>query len=103
MPEEDFALLLESAAEMTHILQGKRQPSRVIRVKAPKAIPARAALSITRPDLAAMLGVSPRTIENWEQGRRSIPRMARIILNIAARHPKVLREASQSVQHRAKP
>jgi putative transcriptional regulator len=96
MTDEDFGQLLQSANEMTEILQGKRSASRVIRVKAPGALPARIEQGIARADLALMLGVSARTIENWEQGRRRVPRMARIILNIAKQNPMVLEQASRN-------
>ena len=96
MTDEDFGQLLQSANEMTEILQGKRPASRIIRVKAAGALPARVEQGIARADLALMLGVSARTIENWEQGRRRVPRMARIILNIAKQHPMVLEQASRN-------
>lgn len=49
----------------------------------------RAAHGLSRAKLAARLGVSPRTVEGWELGRRAIPRMVEILLRslTAARRP----------------
>ena len=89
-------MILNQYQNHCEILQGKRPASRIIRVKAPGAPPARVEQGIARADLALMLGVSARTIENWEQGRRRMPRRARIILNIAKQHPMVLDQASRN-------
>jgi putative transcriptional regulator len=48
-----------------------------------------------RPDLsqsefAALLGVSVKTLQNWEQGRRSPHGAARVLLHVAEKHPDVL-------------
>lgn len=39
---------------------------------------------------AQLLGVSTRTLQEWEQGRRSPSGAARTLLLIAARNPRVL-------------
>jgi putative transcriptional regulator len=41
---------------------------------------------------AALLGVSPRTLQDWEQGRRQPTGAAKTLLRVAERHPEVLRE-----------
>jgi transcriptional regulator with XRE-family HTH domain len=41
---------------------------------------------------AALLGVSPRTLQDWEQGRREPTGAAKTLLRVAERHPEVLRE-----------
>ena len=41
---------------------------------------------------ADLLGVSPRTVQEWEQGRRQPSGAARSLLAIAARRPDVLSE-----------
>jgi putative transcriptional regulator len=43
-----------------------------------------------RPPLA--LGLSKRTIEQWEQGRRQPSGAAKTLLKIVERHPEVLLE-----------
>jgi putative transcriptional regulator len=41
---------------------------------------------------AKLLGVSVRTLQEWEQGRRNPSGAAQTLLAIAKRHPEVLRE-----------
>lgn len=52
----------------------------------------RAGLSQTR--FAEVLGVSVRTLQDWEQGRRNPSGAASALLKIAARHPEVIWEAA---------
>ncbi len=60
----------------------------------PKAI--RDALRQTQEGFAELLGVSVRTLQNWEQGRR-VPRgPARRLLHVASRYPVELLDAIQA-------
>ena len=49
---------------------------------------------LSQADFAAVLGVSKRTLEQWEQGRREPSGAARTLLRIAERHPEVLIEVA---------
>jgi putative transcriptional regulator len=53
---------------------------------------ARARSGLSRQKFAELLGVSPRTLQEWEQGRRHPSGAARALLAIAVRRPDVLRE-----------
>ena len=53
---------------------------------------ARAASGLTQAQFAALMGVSMRTLQEWEQGRRKPSGAAQTLLTVAARHPEVLRE-----------
>lgn len=44
---------------------------------------------------AELLGVSPRTLQDWKQGRREPTGAARTLLRVAVRHPEALRELSR--------
>lgn len=55
---------------------------------------ARAKTGLSQENFAALLGISPRTLRDWEQGRRSPSGAARTLLRIAAMHPEVLREVA---------
>jgi len=55
---------------------------------------ARAKAGLSQDKFAALLGISPRTLRDWEQGRRSPSGAAKTLLRIAAKHPKVLREVA---------
>lgn len=47
---------------------------------------------LSQAEFAAALGVSKRTLEQWEQGRRKPSGAAKQLLKIAERHPEVLLE-----------
>jgi putative transcriptional regulator len=47
---------------------------------------------LSQAQFAKVLGVSARTLQEWEQGRRQPAGAARSLLAIAARRPEVLRE-----------
>jgi len=46
----------------------------------------------SQSQFARLLGVSVRTIQDWEQGRRTPSGAARTLLLVAAEHPQVLLE-----------
>jgi putative transcriptional regulator len=49
-------------------------------------------IGVSQSSFAAMLNVSPRTLQEWEQGRRQPTGPARSLLIIAARKPEVIQE-----------
>jgi putative transcriptional regulator len=49
---------------------------------------------LSQAQFAAALGVSKRTLEQWEQGRRQPSGAAHTLLKIAERHPEVLLEVA---------
>ena len=53
---------------------------------------ARLKSGLTQAQFAALLGVSKRTLEQWEQGRREPSGAAKTLLRVAEMFPKVLRE-----------
>ena len=52
---------------------------------------ARLKAGLTQEQFAALLGVSRRTVEQWEQGRRKPSRAAQTLIKVAELHPEVLR------------
>jgi len=75
------------------ILQGLRElkrgeHGRVINL--PDVASVRATTGLSQARFAALLGVSVRTLQDWEQGRRAPSGAARTLLLIAARNPGVL-------------
>lgn len=77
------------------ILEGMRQlkrgeVGRVVNVPSVAAIRERTALS--QAQFAALLGVSVRTLQEWEQGRRAPSGAARTLLMVAAKNPQALLE-----------
>jgi putative transcriptional regulator len=79
------------------ILRGIREIKRgeygrVINVPSVSAIRERTGLS--QSQFARLLGVSVRTLQEWEQGRRAPSGAARTLLLIAAKNPRALREVA---------
>jgi len=77
----------------SEILEGIREikrgrPGRVINIPAVSDIREGTGLSQSR--FATLLGVSVRTLQDWEQGRRSPSGAARTLLLIAKNDPKAL-------------
>jgi putative transcriptional regulator len=74
---------------LTGIRQLKRgEVGRVITL--PPIAEIRAKVGLSQSEFARLLGVSVRTLQEWEQGRRAPSGPARTLLAIAARNPKVL-------------
>ncbi|MFP5238881.1 MAG: helix-turn-helix domain-containing protein [Acidobacteriota bacterium] len=53
---------------------------------------ARARTGLSQSQFAALLGISVRTLHDWEQGRREPSGPAKTLLKIVSRHPEVLRD-----------
>lgn len=87
MKEELFNELVASIKEGGAILRGEKEPSRVFRLDQAGIKRIREDYNLTQEQFAAMLGLSVRTLRNWEQGRRVPDRSAEILLKIAERHP----------------
>lgn len=55
---------------------------------------AREKSGLSQAQFAALLGVSARTLQDWEQGRREPSAAARTLIRIAELDPKVLRKVA---------
>ncbi len=77
--------LLQAAAELSNA------PWRVGQKTNAKTI--REALRQTQAGFAELLGVSVKTLQNWEQGRRDPQGPAKRLLHVASRHPVELLDA----------
>ena len=65
---------------------------RIFRVEVTPATEARLKLGLSQADFAAMLGVSVRTLQDWEQGRREPSGAAKALLKVAVAAPKTVRK-----------
>jgi putative transcriptional regulator len=66
-----------------------------VRVVSSPVIEARAKTGLSQSQFAALLGVSVRTLQGWEQGRKQPSGAARTLLAIASTNPKALLAVAQ--------
>jgi len=98
--EETFEELVASVREGGAILRGEAPPSRQFVVEGPDVQRIRASYKLSQSEFAALLGISVATLQNWEQGRRSPNGPARVLLQVAARHPDAVWDVIRPVIRR---
>jgi putative transcriptional regulator len=86
--EELGVKLLQSVREMK-----TRNFARVTEVAPNEVTLARQGTGMSQAEFAAALSISKRTLQEWEQGRRSPSGAAHALIRIAGKHPKVVRDA----------
>ncbi len=88
MKKKMFDQLVGSVREAGAILRGHKKPARrfVIGASGIKAIRQRTSLS--QADFAHLIGVSVKTLQNWEQDRRRPTGPAAVLLRIISRQPR---------------
>ena len=90
MKDELFNELAASIREGGKILRGKEKPSRKFIIEAPDVKKIRSNYKLSQNEFAALMGISVKTLRNWEQGRRVPEGAARVLLQVAAKHPEVI-------------
>jgi putative transcriptional regulator len=90
MKDELFKELAISVREGGKILRGKAKPSREFIVEAPDVKEIRSNYGLSQSEFATLMGISVKTLRNWEQGRRAPEGAARVLLQVAAKHPEVI-------------
>lgn len=79
--------LLKSVREMK---TGQR--GRVTNIAVNEVVEARQGTGLSQSEFAEALQISKRTLQEWEQGRRSPSGAAKALIRIAKQHPEVVRE-----------
>jgi len=72
----------------THVLSGRTiilEPSQIQAIRQKQAL--------SQEEFAGLFGVSIRTLQQWEQGRRQPQGPARALLKVIAHNPKMVQEA----------
>jgi putative transcriptional regulator len=90
MKDELFDELIASVHEGGKILRGKAKPSRTFIIETPNVKKIRSNYKLSQIEFAALMGISVKTLRNWEQGRRAPEGAARVLLQVAAKHPEVI-------------
>ena len=88
MDKTMFDELMASVGEMDQIAKGQKVAERSFDYPDPKVKTIREGLGLSQERFAMILGVSKRTVENWEQGRRQPTGAARSLLRIVEVDPK---------------
>ena len=65
--------------------------ARTTQVEVPNAADARARVGLSQSQFATLLGVSVRTLQNWEQGRSQPSGAVQTLIRVAMTAPQVLR------------
>ena len=93
MMDDDFSNLIASIKQAGEIRRGAMKPSRITKLELPDVQGIRGRLGLSQSEFALMIGVSARTVQNWEQKRREPEGAARALLVVAERHPKMVLQA----------
>ena len=93
MKQRMFDQLLQSVKEGGAILRGEDKAARRIVVGSPDVKAIREKTSLSQSELARLIGVSVKTLQNWEQDRRRPTGPAVALLRIIAQQPKLAVEA----------
>ncbi len=81
---------MASVREGGAILRGSVPPSRAFTVSKTGVRRIRAKYELSQIRFASLLGISVKTLRNWEQGRRKPDGPARVLLQVAAKHPEAI-------------
>jgi putative transcriptional regulator len=93
MKQSMFDRLLKSVKEGGAILRGEDKAARRFVVGSPEVKAIREKTSLSQSEFARLIGVSVKTLQNWEQDRRRPTGPAVALLRIIAQEPKLAVEA----------
>ena len=93
MKTKNFNKLVASIKEAGEIKAGRKAPSRIFEIRPPEIKSVREKLKVSQNEFALMIGVSVRTLQNWEQGRRKPDGPAKALLRIASKNPSAVLDA----------
>jgi putative transcriptional regulator len=88
--------LVEAMREAAAFARGKAKPAAVHHYPLPLEVDVRAvraATGLSRAEFARRFALDPRTLQDWDQGRRQPDRAARTYLTVIAHRPEAVVEA----------
>jgi putative transcriptional regulator len=93
MKRKMFEELLGSVREAGAILRGQTKPARRTVIGGAGVREIRERTSLSQSEFAQIIGVSVKTLQNWEQDRRRPTGPANALLKIISREPKLAVQA----------
>jgi putative transcriptional regulator len=93
MKRENFEQLVEAVRQGGAILRGELEPGRRIIFDPPEVRTIREKTALPQAAFANLIGVSVKTLQNWEQNRRRPTGPAAALLRIIAHSPELAVEA----------
>lgn len=98
MNDDLFQELLDSVREGGKILRDEIEASRTFVVDEPDVSAIREGYGLSQEKFASLLGISVRTLQNWEQGHRKPQGPARVLLQVAAKAPETVLSVVREVE-----
>ena len=89
MKREKFEELLDSVREAGGILRNQKEASRRLVIDAPGVRNIRERTKLSQSEFAHLIGVSVKTLQDWEQDRRRPAGPAAALLKIIAHEPQL--------------
>ena len=93
MNDKDFQKLVESVKQMGAIMRGEDIPHRRTVMTSVNVKALRERLGLTQNEFSGMIGVSIKTLQNWEQGRREPEGPAKALLRVVEKEPQAVLSA----------
>lgn len=93
MNDNDFQKLVKSVKQMGSIMSGENLPHRRTVLSTVDVKGLREKLGLTQKEFSGMIGVSIKTLQNWEQGRREPEGPAKALLRVVEKEPQAVLSA----------
>ncbi|MCK5355580.1 MAG: helix-turn-helix domain-containing protein, partial [Methyloprofundus sp.] len=88
MNNELFNELLGSVEQAGEIMRGEKPASREFNFAEPDVKAIREQVGFSQSKFSGLIGVSVRTLQNWEQGRRHPTGPAKVLLKLVQSNPE---------------
>ena len=90
MNEKLFNELLSSVQQAGQIMRNEINPSRQYDFNKPNVQSIRKKIGFSQQKFAELIGVSKRTLQNWEQGAREPTGSAKVLLKLVYSDPEMV-------------